>query len=76
MTRIASVVLLAGLFTISASAQSPTPDDATLRHLEQTWVDAFLHKDSTTLARILADDWHGQYPWGNQDRAQALVALS
>lgn len=74
MIRIVCIVVL--LFSLSVSSRQPNSDEAALRHLEQTWVDAFLHKNSTTLAGILADDWHGQYPWGNEDRAQALAALS
>lgn len=76
MRRITSAILCVPLFLTPAFAQNPSPDELTLRHLEQTWVDAFLHKDSASLSRILANDWHGQYPWGNEDRTQALAALS
>lgn len=77
MTRILSLTVFVLLLNLPCAAQqTSTTDEASLRQLEHTWVDAFLHKDSTTLGRILADDWHGQYPWGNEDRGQALAALS
>ena len=72
--RTVSVAVL--LMSFTTFGQSATSGEATLRRLEQTWVDAFLHKDSIALGRVLAEDWHGQYPWGNEDRTQALAALA
>src|SRR5690348_1364063 len=72
-----AVFTIVCLFTFGESAEPQTPsgDEAVLRRLERSWNEAFLKKDKGALARILAEDWHGQYPWGDEDRAQALAAL-
>ena len=76
MSRIVSFALLCMLAVpCSAQRHTATTDEAALRQIEHTWVDAFLHKDQAALGRILADDWAGQYPWGNENRDQALAAL-
>lgn len=73
---LAAVILLT-LFP--AFGQTPRPskhsDTAILQQIERDWADAFVHKDQAALGRILAPDWRGQYPWGNENRAQALAAV-
>ena len=59
-----------------AAAQQRGAEEAQLRQLEQSWNNAFLKKDVSALGRILAEDWRGQYPWGNENRVQALAALT
>jgi ketosteroid isomerase-like protein len=43
-----------------------------LERMEHDWTDAYQHKDRAALARILADDWRGQYPWGVRTKTQSL----
>jgi ketosteroid isomerase-like protein len=57
------------------SHQLKESDTATLQRIEHNWADAFVHKDQAALGRILAPEWRGQYPWGNEDRAEALAAV-
>lgn len=43
-----------------------------LERMEHEWTDAYQHRDRAALARILADDWRGQYPWGERTKSQSL----
>jgi ketosteroid isomerase-like protein len=81
MKQAVGVILLV-LSTIASGQQGNAPkptgnatDEAALKQIEHNWVDAFVKKDHAALSRILADDWMGQYPWGNENRTQALAAL-
>jgi ketosteroid isomerase-like protein len=47
-----------------------------LERMEHQWTDAYEHKDRAALARILADDWRGQYPWGTRTKEQSLDELA
>jgi ketosteroid isomerase-like protein len=46
-----------------------------LERMEHDWTDAYQHHDRAALARILADDWRGQYPWGKRTKTQVLDEL-
>jgi uncharacterized protein (TIGR02246 family) len=48
------VIILAG-FSLSSNAQSA--DEITIKKLNRQWLDAIVQEDSTSLARILADDF-------------------
>lgn len=72
-----AAVIFLSLFP--AFGQTPRPpkqsDTAILKQIERDWAAAFVHKDRAALSRILAPDWRGQYPWGNENRPQALAAV-
>ncbi|HWG20004.1 MAG TPA: nuclear transport factor 2 family protein [Terracidiphilus sp.] len=72
-----AAVIFLSLFP--AFGRTPRPpkqsDTAILQQIERGWAAAFVHKDQAALGRILAPDWRGQYPWGNENRPQALAAV-
>jgi len=77
-SRFASALVLS-LTLVPVLGQTHQPpkqsDNVVLQQIERDWAAAFVHKDRAALGRILAPDWSGQYPWGNEDRAQALAAI-
>ena len=60
----------------ASQSTSNAADEAALKQIERDWANAFVKKDTAALGRILADDWMGQYSWGNKNRTEALAALA
>jgi len=73
MRRVLVMALVCLLFACAGwRVAAQTDDGQMLQHMEHEWTDAYQHRDRAALARILADDWRGQYPWGARTKTQSL----